>query len=90
MRKVNHKKDSEVDEDDALISEINLDINHNHEEMDMPQNNNNIRLLSDDVQIENTLNVNSEFQIDTRTKSQTFKFDSMKRTLVNTRKISES
>jgi len=90
VRKVNHKKDSEVDEDDALISEINLDINHNHEEMDMPQNNNNIRLLSDDVQIENTLNIHSEFQIDTRTKSQTFKFDSMKRTLVNTRKISES
>jgi len=56
----------------------------------MSKNNNNIRLLSDDVKAEDMINDKTEFQIETRTKSQTFKFDSMKRVLVNTRKMSES
>jgi hypothetical protein len=43
VRKVNYKKESEGDEDEAFVSEINHNFTHNQEEMDMSQKNNNIR-----------------------------------------------
>ncbi|CDW72180.1 UNKNOWN [Stylonychia lemnae] len=90
VRKVNNKKDSEGDDDDAFISEIKIDNEQSHEEMDMRQINNNIRLISDDVKDENIGSIKTDFSIETRTKSHTFKFDSMKKSLTSCRKVSET